>query len=141
MNEEETALRSALNQAGVSLMREGNNLVVDMQSDMLFEADSASLTPMGRDLVMSLSRVVKRYPSTYINVDGFTDTAGRHESNVRISQDRADAVADILAEDGVETRRLTAVGHGEEYLRVPTAEGVNEARNRRVQITLEPYAG
>jgi len=108
---------------------------------VLFQANSATLTPLGRDMVMSLSRVVKRYPSTYINVDGFTDTAGQHESNVMISQDRADAVADILAEDGVETRRLTAVGHGEEYLRVPTGEGVSEARNRRVQITLEPYAG
>ena len=141
MSEEDAALRTALGQWGVIPARNGDNLVIALDSDMLFDGDSANLTAQGRDMVISLSRVVQRYPSTYINIDGFTDTNGEREANMTISQDRADAVADVLSGQGVESRRLSAVGHGEDFPKVPTAEGVSQRENRRVEITLEPYAG
>lgn len=141
MNEEDAALRSALGQWGVIPARNGDNLIVGLDSDRLFEGDSANLTAQGRDMVISLSRVAKRYPSTYVNVDGFTDTNGERQANMMISQERADAVADVLSDQGVESRRLSAVGHGEDFPKVPTGAGVAEPKNRRVEITLEPYAG
>lgn len=141
MDQEEDELRGALSPSVVTMRREGGNLVVEIQSDLLFDGNSATLTPQGRDMAIALSHVVQRYPSTYVNVDGFTDAVGERESNITLSQDRADAVADVLAADGVETRRLSAVGHGWDFPRVQTGEGVSESKNRRVEITLEPYAG
>jgi len=123
-NEEDAALRTALGQWGIIPARNGDNLIVAFDSDRLFEPDSANLTAQGRDMVISLSRVAKRYPSTYVNVDGFTDTNGERDANMMISQERADAVADVLSDEGVESRRLSAVGHGEDFPKVPTGEGV-----------------
>ena len=78
-----------------------------------------------------------RYRLTLVEVNGFTDTSGTSEHNQRLSEDRAYAVADELARDGVDRRRIQAQGYGESRLAVPTPDGVREPRNRRVEIVLE----
>jgi outer membrane protein OmpA-like peptidoglycan-associated protein len=58
--------------------------------------------------------------------------------NLRLSEQRAKAVADILLGEGVAAPRISTRGFGENFPRVPTRDGVNEPRNRRVEITLAP---
>jgi OOP family OmpA-OmpF porin len=67
-------------------------------------------------------------------VVGHTDAAGTNEANDRLSQTRADSVATLLVENGVKVEKIETVGRGKRELLVPTADGVAEPRNRRVEV-------
>jgi outer membrane protein OmpA-like peptidoglycan-associated protein len=71
-----------------------------------------------------------------IRVIGYADTAGPAELNRRLSQERAQAVADALAAQGVPRDAIDVEWHGEDQLPVPTADGVAEPQNRRVRIVM-----
>ncbi len=69
-------------------------------------------------------------------VIGHTDTVGSDESNVALSMQRARSIADRLRDAGMKLGALTLESHGEKHPLVPTADGVAEPRNRRVQVTI-----
>ncbi len=69
-----------------------------------------------------------------IQVTGYTDRSGSPGYNQRLSERRAAAVADALARLGVPRNDMTVGGRGENDNRVPTADGVREPQNRRVEI-------
>jgi outer membrane protein OmpA-like peptidoglycan-associated protein len=69
-----------------------------------------------------------------IQVTGFTDTSGSAGYNQRLSERRANAVAAALARSGVPKNDMMVSGRGKNDLRVPTADGVREPQNRRVEI-------
>ena len=137
MDQVERGLRSSLPNR-FAVRRQGPGLSLDMLGDVLFELDSAELRPEARALIASLATELMRYRFSLIDVNGFTDTSGTLEHNQQLSEDRANAVADELARDGVDPRRIRAQGYGENGLAVPTPDGVREARNRRVEIVLLP---
>jgi outer membrane protein OmpA-like peptidoglycan-associated protein len=123
---------------GLDAAHDGISIVLILGDDILFASGSSELHPKARDLLKAMAAVLKRYGSTHIDVEGYTDTAGAAALNLRLSQQRAKAVAEILLAEGVEPPRITTKGFGENFLRVPTRDGVNEPRNRRVEITLAP---
>lgn len=141
MDEQEAALRRQLLDSGVSVRREGDNLVLNMQDDILFDVDSDYVHPEARDLIRSVALVLRRYGRTHVDVNGYADTAGPREHNDGLSQARAEAVAGELVRYGVSPERIAPHGFGEAGLRVPTPDGVLEPRNRRVEIVLEPTTG
>ena len=141
MDRQEAELRRALRDAGIRVSREGNFLVLGIDEDILFAHDSAVPGPRARFTLRNLAAVLRDYAATYVDVDGFTDTTGSRDYNFKLSEDRAVNVADLLMSEGIAPARLSARGRGEEKLRVPTRDGVNEPLNRRVEITLEPYLG
>ncbi len=71
-------------------------------------------------------------------LSGHSDTPGGSAGNLRLSRQRADAVADALVARGVPRSALRIEAAGEQRLLVPTAEGVREIHNRRVAITTLP---
>ena len=137
-NEEEGALFRDLRSNGLDAAHDGISIVMILDNDILFAIGSSELSPKARDLLKAMASVLKRYASTHIDVDGYTDTAGGAALNLRLSQQRAKAVADVLLAEGVAAARVTVKGFGESFPRVPTRDGVNEPRNRRVEITLVP---
>jgi outer membrane protein OmpA-like peptidoglycan-associated protein len=141
VDRQEAALRRDLRDAGIRVSRNGDNLVLSIDEDILFPRNSALPYPRGRGILRDLASVLRDYDATYVDVDGFTDTTGSRDYNLRLSQDRAGHVADMLMQGGVAPARVTAQGFGERELRIPTADGVDEPLNRRVEITLEPYIG
>ena len=140
MDRQEAELRRALRRTGIDVTRDGDNLVLNLRDDLLFDRNSAAVKPKARAVIHSLALVLKRFDSTHVNVDGFTDTTGTRDYNLRLSTNRADAVGDALAASGIIATRLSTRGYGENYLKVRTADGADEPRNRRVEITLEPFA-
>ena len=72
-----------------------------------------------------------------IQVTGYTDRSGSPGYNQRLSERRAEAVADALQRLGVPSSDMAVSGRGENDNRVPTAPGVREPQNRRVEIVIE----
>ncbi len=69
-------------------------------------------------------------------IAGYTDLSGTQQYNLALSKRRADTVKSALVKDGVPASAIDAKWFGEENPRVPTANGVREPQNRRVEITM-----
>lgn len=141
MDRQEEELRKELRSAGVSVERRGETIVLNMQDDILFTLGSSSLETRANQVLRAVAIVLKKYKDTRVDVNGFSDTSGPREKNAELSRQRAAAVADALARNGVDQGRMNVRGFGETNLRVPTADGIVEARNRRVEILLQPANG
>jgi outer membrane protein OmpA-like peptidoglycan-associated protein len=72
---------------------------------------------------------------------GHADRSGSAQYNVGLSQRRADAVRSYMTARGVPDTRISTEAFGETMPRVPTADGVRELQNRRVEITYGPGSG
>lgn len=100
---------------------------------LYFEQGSTQLTPASRQNLDALRAEIARRPGAEVDVTGHTDTVGSEEDNDTLSLQRASEVLGILAAEGIDRSVMTAVGRGERELREPTANGVGNAVNRRVE--------
>ncbi len=103
---------------------------------VFFDWDRSNLTNRARQIIAEAAKATSRVQVTRIEVSGHTDTSGTPRYNQALSVRRAQAVAEELVRDGVARESITAQGFGETHLLVPTAAGVREAHNRRVEIVL-----
>ena len=103
---------------------------------LYFKFESDELTDDSRRLVQDVVTEVKTRPVPDVVAVGHTDTAGAAPSNVQLGMRRANAVRTILVNAGLSRSAVAVTSHGEAELLVPTADGVSEARNRRVEITV-----
>jgi outer membrane protein OmpA-like peptidoglycan-associated protein len=67
---------------------------------------------------------------------GHADTVGRDELNDELSLQRAERVKTLVVEQGIAAQRIRTAGRGKRELLVPTADGVDEPRNRRVEVNV-----
>ncbi len=104
---------------------------------IFFDWDSASLTTRARQIVAGAAAATHRVQLTRIEVDGYTDLSGTARYNKVLSVRRATAVAAELVRDGVPRGEIATRGFGEANPLVPTAKGVREPQNRRVEIILK----
>ncbi len=104
---------------------------------VFFDWDRADLTERARQIISEAAQNVARVQVTRIEVNGYTDLSGTAAYNQRLSVRRADAVAAELVRDGVPRNEIVAQGFGESHPLVPTAQGVREPQNRRVEIILK----
>ena len=101
-----------------------------------FRFDSEELTEDGKQLLPDVLQAVKSYPVPEVVVIGHTDTTGTPQSNAELGLRRANAVRALLAQAGLNPAAIDVRSHGEAELLVPTADGVFEPRNRRVEVTV-----
>ncbi len=104
---------------------------------VFFDWDRADLTSRARQIVAEAAANASRVRVTRIAVNGYTDRSGSPAYNQRLSVRRAEAVAAELVRDGVPRSDITLRGFGESHPLVPTAAGVREPQNRRVEIILQ----
>ncbi len=103
---------------------------------VFFDWDRAGLTGRARQVVAEAASAAARVQVTRIEVAGHADRSGTDRYNMGLSIRRAQAVADELVRDGVARESITTQGFGERQPLVPTADGVREPHNRRVEIIL-----
>ena len=138
MDQQEEKLRKQLQGTGVSVTRDGDNIILNMPSNITFDFDSYQLKSEFRPVLDSVVLVLNEFESTLITVEGHTDSKGSKEYNQKLSENRALSVSDYLISKNVKKQRLAAVGKGE---LAPVADNktINgRALNRRVELTLEP---
>jgi outer membrane protein OmpA-like peptidoglycan-associated protein len=103
---------------------------------IFFDWDKATLTDRARQIVREAAEASTKVQTTRIEVNGYTDTSGSAQYNQGLSVRRAEAVAAELVKDGVARNIISIQGFGQTHLLVPTADGVREPQNRRVEIIL-----
>ena len=116
----------------------GDALKIGIASDISFETNSATLQSGAMNTFAKIANVLKSYDKTVVHVVGHTDTTGSAQYNQGLSERRAASVSTFLAGQGVPASRVREEGRGERELLVRTADNVNEARNRRVDIVIKP---
>ena len=130
--------------SGVEVEEVGDQdaILVRLPDGVTFARGSADINPGFYSTLDSVAESLIKYPNSLVDVYGFTDTTGSDALNQRLSEQRAQAVADYLAAKGVARSRLATRGFGEAYdqLRVKTADGVDEPLNRRVEIKIIPIS-
>lgn len=113
--------------------RYGATLVIE---DVLFETGSARLRPGAADRFRSLASYLRATPGVTVRVDGHTDSVGDNAANLRLSQDRATAVASAIEAMGVRPGRIRPYGNGETQPAASNASASGRQLNRRVEVTL-----
>jgi hypothetical protein len=103
---------------------------------VFFPTNEATLSPDAARVVDAAAAEYQQTGAAQITVTGHTDTVGSAAYNLQLSERRAEAVANELIRRGVPATDIVTVGRGEEDLLVPTADGVDEPRNRRVAIVV-----
>ncbi len=105
---------------------------------VFFDFNKSDLTAQATEIVDTAAKNAGPAKVTQLTVTGHTDTVGSDAYNMRLSRRRAESVAAQLEKDGIASSEIEIVAKGKHDLLVPTADGVKEPQNRRVQIV---YSG
>ncbi len=138
MDNQEAELRRQLQGTGVSVTRNGDQIILNMPSNITFDTDQDQVKSEFYPTLNSVSLVLKKFNQTLVDVYGHTDDTGSDQYNQGLSQRRASSVAQYLTSQGIDGRRFYVTGLGEGR---PVASNANEsgkAQNRRVEIQLTP---
>ncbi|MBK5264391.1 MAG: OmpA family protein [Alphaproteobacteria bacterium] len=138
MDAQEKKLRQDTAGTGVDVIRDGDNLMLRMPSGITFAYDQAAVQPQFQPVLNDVSKVLKDYPSTYIDVYGHTDSDGSDAYNQGLSERRAQSVANYLSMQGVQSARIATRGYGETQPIASNATADGKAANRRVEIKIVP---
>lgn len=106
-------------------------------NNVYFAFDSAEVTPQGRAAIAATAREVKRSQAAEVTVVGHADRSGSDRYNEALSAERAEAVAQELAAQGIPANRIRTQAAGESDLEVPTPDGVPQPQNRRAVIEFD----
>jgi len=101
---------------------------------VFFDWDRDTITPDGMRIVQQAADAWRAGGNVQIQVTGYTDASGSAGYNQRLSERRANNVANALVRFGVPRQAMAVSGRGKNDQRVPTADGVREPQNRRVEI-------
>jgi outer membrane protein OmpA-like peptidoglycan-associated protein len=138
MDRNEAELRAQLQGTGVSVTRVGDQIILNMPSDITFAVDQDSVKSGFFPVLNSVALVLQRFRQTTVDVFGFTDSTGSDQHNLDLSQRRALAVANYLSAQGVDPRRFAVTGFGKTRPIASNATAEGRAQNRRVEIQLSP---
>lgn len=103
---------------------------------LYFEMGGDVLTSESQAALDVIRKEIAERPASEVMVIGHTDRVGSAEGNDRLSLKRAELIRNVLIESGVDAGKLEAVGRGERDPLVPTADEVDEPKNRRVEISV-----
>jgi outer membrane protein OmpA-like peptidoglycan-associated protein len=117
-------------------LRQTESGVVVTLGDVLFETGETDLRSEAMDSLVEVVDLLQSEPDKLIRIEGHTDSTGNEEANLRISQQRADAVLEALVSLGVEADRVTSIGMGQDFPIASNDTEEGRAQNRRVDVIL-----
>jgi len=109
--------------------------------DVLFEAASAELGPSANRTLLKLAHFLQLNPQRKVRIEGYTDSRGDAQENLELSRARAQAVASILTDLGIDAQRIDVRGYGEQFPVAENASARGRAQNRRVEILFSDPQG
>ena len=101
-----------------------------------FEQGGIALAAESTASIDDIKRDIAKRNAPEVTVTGYTDRAGTEEDNLALSLERAKAIRDTLIADGISAEIISVIGRGELDPEVPTEDGIEEPRNRRVEVKI-----
>jgi len=135
---EKTQLRERLRQQ-LNLILEtresARGLIVNI-NDVLFDFNQYTLKPGAREKMAKVAGILLAYPGLKVQLEGHTDSVGGDEYNMKLSENRANAVREYLQAQGVQPGNLTAVGYGKAQPVASNDTAAGRQQNRRVEMVV-----
>ena len=103
---------------------------------ILFDTSKFSFQKQTMPILQAMTAILKEYPTAKFSLEGHTDSDAADDFNMKLSQDRADAVVNYLVENGIAKDRLSATGYGETKPVADNKTAKGKALNRRVEVKL-----
>lgn len=138
MSKIEFELNENLRQSGIQIQRVGRDVLAVIMRDVFMQDDAPDISAQGAEVLGSLSKILKTYNMTFIEITGYSDNSPNIEVNQALSFDMAERVAVFMAQNKVNTYRMFVQGRGASR---PIAEQNTDAGrriNRRVEIRISP---
>lgn len=101
-----------------------------------FESGTTVITKESEATLTDLLAILKAYPAVDSRLEGHTDTVGQPEANKKLSEDRAAAIESYLVKAGIDTKRITTAGYGQEKPLAPNDTDEGRAKNRRLELVV-----
>ncbi len=112
-------------------LKKGETLILE---DLQFDSGKTSPRPDGLPELDKLVKFLKENPEMGVEIGAYTDSSGDDKSNQRISDQRAKAIEDYLAKEGISRKRIYPRGYGEERPIASNATPEGRMKNRRIEI-------
>ncbi len=127
-------LKQQLNQV-LQTQDTARGLIVSMP-DVLFDFNKYTLKPETREKLAKVSGILLAYPDLKVQVEGYTDSIGSDEYNLKLSDQRADTVREYLVAQSVADSNVTAQGYGKSHPVADNTSASGRAQNRRVELVV-----
>jgi outer membrane protein OmpA-like peptidoglycan-associated protein len=134
MDKQAEEMRKDMKNAKVERIGEG--IKITFASGILFNINSSELQPTAKTNIESLAKVLEKYQDTNILIEGDTDSTGSEGYNQKLSERRAQAVADYQKSLGVAGSRISTVGLGKSNPVASNATEEGRRQNRRVEVAI-----
>ncbi len=119
----------------IVVREEKHGIALDLDA-ILFEHDSAQLTPAAADKLKVIAGILEKHPGREIRISGHTDSTGTASYNQKLSDDRARSVQKELGRAGIDGKRMSYKGYGAEKPAAPNTTPEGRQKNRRVEILI-----
>ena len=135
LEEQKKLLTEKLKGAEVKETEKG--LMINLKQAVNFKTGSAMLTPLSTKALDELITVLKAYPQNKISIEGHTDITGKHTTNLKLSQARAQSVTNYLITQGIPRERIVSViGYGPDKPIASNKTPAGRTANRRVEVII-----
>lgn len=138
MDEQERKLRRQTEGTDIDVIRDGDQLLLNMPSGVTFATNSFSIQPQFQRTLDQVASTLAEYDQTYIDVLGHTDSTGNDSINEPLSRNRAQSVASYLASRGVLQARIGTQGFSDDRPIADNDTIEGRQANRRVEIKIVP---
>ncbi len=99
-----------------------------------FDTGKSTIRPDSKPVIAQIAQMMKASGDLKLSVEGHTDNVGDAASNQTLSENRAKAVVAAIVAQGIEAKRLSAIGHGQTRPVADNASEAGRAKNRRVEL-------
>lgn len=121
---------------GAEIERVGEGIKITFREGIQFAVNSAELSTASKENLNNLAKTLNKYKDTNILVEGHTDATGTHDYNMKLSERRANSVADYLSSIGVARKRVTTEGYGPDQPVSDNGSDYGRQQNRRVEVAI-----
>lgn len=137
MSELEFELYDALRKPGISVQRAGSEVVVILVRDAIMELNVAQISKTGDDTLNIISKILKKYDATFIEIAGYTDAMQNTTASNALSMDMAQRVGVYFSQHDINTTRMFIVGRGSTRP-IAAQDDIGRLTNRRVELRIAP---
>lgn len=133
----EYELYDALRKPGISVQRAGTDVVIVLVRDAIMELNVADISETGADTLRIITRILKKYDATFMEIAGYTDAMRDTNAAGALSMDMAQRVGVYFSQNGINTTRMFIVGRGAARP-IAAQDNIGRLTNRRIEIRLCP---